>query len=890
MVGYLHAFGYLEHLLESCVHVAAPTKSRFLQVQIKLAINRLKLQQQKKTAYNQSARKEIAMLLEQGKDDSARVRVEHIIREDFNIEAMEIIELYCEMLLARFGLLEQMTTCDKSIEEAVNTIIYAARRMDVKELGQVRDQLAMKFGRDFQEGAEQNANECANSRVVHKLNIKAPDVILVDQYLKAIANAYNVQWEGMIHPSEDLLGGVPTAPSTVTQTDFLYPIGAQLSPQFQQQLPVADNQFQHLPTRNPLTQTLTQSVEPKFSSALLTPTAPAASAAGAPSGSSSNNSSLKRKLKAEPTEADLKRMRGASSGDADDEPGEASGNVDDDDDRFMHGDGLTDKQRDILDIVDAAEDAPAAIDLPTLKKYVLKLEHSINKNEEMRVRYPDDPLKFIDSEADLDENLHNLMSASAVPELYPNLVSLGAVSSLLSLFEHPNVDIALAAVHLLSELTDDDVVAEATEDGARGMKHLVQSLIDQGVLDVLVQTLSRLDEFKEDSDDKQGVFDILSVVENMISVDPAATEPAVAVTRLIPWLLDRIAVKMFDSNRQYASELLAILLQSSPVPAVFAATTSSLSSSTTCRAAFLAHNGVGILLTAIAAYRKRDPRDADEIEMMENLFDSLCAALGDAEVKKRFLEEEGIELMVIALREKKMARMRALKTLTHAMTGPGGEECANRFIDAFGLKSLFPIFMHKGLKSYKKEYKAHLESEEDEHVMSILACLFKHSSPENRLRLCIKFSENDCEKVERLLEMHEQYSAKMRLADAQLEQDRELRKSEEDGDNDDDGIDTEEERYLNRLEKGLFTLQLVDLVAGYLCTMPIETEIRDRVAFLLGRRGDDFSTFTAVLREYAEFTGGQNDETNTERNFIMNVLAKLEILNGISTTDEGTNE
>jgi vacuolar protein sorting-associated protein IST1 len=34
--------------------------------------------------------------------------VEHIIREDLNMEAMEILELYCELLLARFGLLETM--------------------------------------------------------------------------------------------------------------------------------------------------------------------------------------------------------------------------------------------------------------------------------------------------------------------------------------------------------------------------------------------------------------------------------------------------------------------------------------------------------------------------------------------------------------------------------------------------------------------------------------------------------------------------------------------------------------------------------------------------------------------------------------------------------------
>ena len=36
-------------------------------------------------------------------------KVEHIIREDYLVEAMEVVELYCDLLLARFGMLEQMS-------------------------------------------------------------------------------------------------------------------------------------------------------------------------------------------------------------------------------------------------------------------------------------------------------------------------------------------------------------------------------------------------------------------------------------------------------------------------------------------------------------------------------------------------------------------------------------------------------------------------------------------------------------------------------------------------------------------------------------------------------------------------------------------------------------
>ena len=61
--------------------------------------------QSKKQSLNEQNRREIAGLLERGKTESAMIRVEHIIREDYMLEALEMIELFCEILHARFGLL-----------------------------------------------------------------------------------------------------------------------------------------------------------------------------------------------------------------------------------------------------------------------------------------------------------------------------------------------------------------------------------------------------------------------------------------------------------------------------------------------------------------------------------------------------------------------------------------------------------------------------------------------------------------------------------------------------------------------------------------------------------------------------------------------------------------
>ena len=41
------------------------------------------------------------MLLRDGKEEKARIKVEHVIRDDYTMEANELIELLCETVVAR---------------------------------------------------------------------------------------------------------------------------------------------------------------------------------------------------------------------------------------------------------------------------------------------------------------------------------------------------------------------------------------------------------------------------------------------------------------------------------------------------------------------------------------------------------------------------------------------------------------------------------------------------------------------------------------------------------------------------------------------------------------------------------------------------------------------
>ncbi|KAK4784934.1 hypothetical protein SAY86_001623 [Trapa natans] len=162
-----------------------------------LAISRIKLLHNKRDLQLKLMRKEIAQFLQSGQEPIARIRVEHVIREENLTAAYAIVELFCEFVHARVPIIESQRECPTDLHEAIASIIYAAPRCsDVPDLLIIRNLFTTKYGKEFvSAAADLHPDSGVNRELIEKLSISAPPAETRLKVLKDIAREYNLEWD-----------------------------------------------------------------------------------------------------------------------------------------------------------------------------------------------------------------------------------------------------------------------------------------------------------------------------------------------------------------------------------------------------------------------------------------------------------------------------------------------------------------------------------------------------------------------------------------------------------------------------------------------------------------------------------------------------------------------
>ncbi|CAD7948114.1 unnamed protein product [Amoebophrya sp. A120] len=474
----------------------------------------------------------------------------------------------------------------------------------------------------------------------------------------------------------------------------------------------------------------------------------------------------------------------------------------------------------------------------TLKKTILTLERKLKVNQELRIKHAEDPAAFADSEIELNEQILKLRELSTAPELYATFLELKGLQLLLKCMAHVNTDIGLCVLDVLNALTETDNFSaplaanneppknlqnggssssskpqETATDSLEVGEKFVDALVKANVGEMVVEMLFRVDEAQSEEDAK-GITDAFGFIENLVEIKPDAIAVFAKIKKFHTWLLKRLRSEKVDQNKAYASEILAIVLQNN---------TDALDNF---------GDGVEKLLKGIAVYRKRDLEDNVEIEYAENMFDCLCQLLLQAKHQQAFCDAQGAELMVRIMNRGSYAAKLAVKLCDMACRGH--KQNCDLFVEKLGLKPLFAFFMRKGLK--KKDF-----AESEEYILGLIHSISRWCSGNCQARLMNKFTENGFEKLQRLFEIHVEFSQRLKLADDQRQEGRLLIAEEMELD--------AEDIYLERCDDGLATLQQADLIIVRLANMG-NRQLAEAVQSLFGIKGVPKEEFRETVEEY----------------------------------------
>ncbi|KAF3552301.1 hypothetical protein DY000_02009458 [Brassica cretica] len=181
----------------------------------KMAVARIKLLRNKRQVVVKQMRRDIALLLQSGQDATARIRVEHVIREQNILAANEIIELFCELIVSRLAIITKQKECPVDLKEGIASVIFAAPRCsEIPELGDLKDIFEKKYGRDFVSAATDLRPTCGvNRMLVVKLSVTRPEGEFKLKVMKEIAKEFQVDWntketeQELLKPKEETIDG-----------------------------------------------------------------------------------------------------------------------------------------------------------------------------------------------------------------------------------------------------------------------------------------------------------------------------------------------------------------------------------------------------------------------------------------------------------------------------------------------------------------------------------------------------------------------------------------------------------------------------------------------------------------------------------------------------------
>ncbi|CAG9329315.1 IST1_3 [Blepharisma stoltei] len=145
-----------------------------LKTSLQMAVIRIGLIKNKRMAANYNLKDEIATLLRNGQEEMAMIKVEGFINTENYISALEIVSMFCIQCNERIRQISESKTCPAELRSAIDTLIWSASRSECEEMIKIRKQFAGKYGIEYCEKANIDADGMVNHAVLNKLVSSIP--------------------------------------------------------------------------------------------------------------------------------------------------------------------------------------------------------------------------------------------------------------------------------------------------------------------------------------------------------------------------------------------------------------------------------------------------------------------------------------------------------------------------------------------------------------------------------------------------------------------------------------------------------------------------------------------------------------------------------------------
>ena len=127
--------------------------------------------------------------------NSSKQIMELILKEEDDIIIFVLLNRIIETLKEKIDLLKDSKECPSTLKAYLNTILYSASRLEIKELKEFRDMIKEKYGPEFLFKADNNEGLLVNEVLVEKLKKNIYSELLIITRLKSICIEKNIDYQ-----------------------------------------------------------------------------------------------------------------------------------------------------------------------------------------------------------------------------------------------------------------------------------------------------------------------------------------------------------------------------------------------------------------------------------------------------------------------------------------------------------------------------------------------------------------------------------------------------------------------------------------------------------------------------------------------------------------------